>query len=341
MMSGKMYRFRVPEEHVNPHFVEAFFKTSAGSLSIDRMKTGSSDSGLNLTQARFKRLKIPIAPLPEQCRIVAKLDELFSELDMGVAALERAQAKLKRYRASVLKAAVEGKLTEEWRRNNPPDETGAELLQRILVERRKRWEEEQLAKFNAKGQKPPKNWQQKYKGPVEPNTSKLPELPEGWCWATVDQVSTTVQYGSSAKSSIDLEGVPVLRMGNIQGDTLNLDKLKYLPLDHSEFPKLLLADGDLLFNRTNSAELVGKTASLQRSPRSVFICVLSYQSENDTFVSVRSGGQRPEFCLGAGMDCFSGFTAGWSGECERDEAARFCVSVAPGDGAGRNHSPIW
>ena len=98
------------------------------------MKTGSSDSGLNLTQARFKRLKIPIAPLPEQCRIVAKLDELFSELDAGVAALERAQAKLKRYRASVLKAAVEGKMTEEWRQENPPDETGEELLERILVQ---------------------------------------------------------------------------------------------------------------------------------------------------------------------------------------------------------------
>ena len=266
MMSGKMYRFRVPEEHVNPHFVEAFFKTSAGSLSIDHMKTGSSDSGLNLTQARFKRLKIPIAPLPEQCRIVAKLDELFSELDASVAALERAQAKLKRYRASVLKAAVEGKLTEEWRRKNPPDETGAELLQRILVERRQLWEQEQLAKFKAKGQRPPKNWQQKYKEPVETNTSELPELPEGWCWATVDQVSTTVKYGSSAKTSLDLEGVPVLRMGNIQEGTLNLERLKHLPLDHSEFPKLLLANGDLLFNRTNSAELVGKTAVYRGRP---------------------------------------------------------------------------
>ena len=142
-------------------------------------------------------LDIPL-PLPnssEQRRIVAKLDELFSELDAGVAALERAQAKLKRYRASVLKAAVEGRLTEEWRRKNPPDETGAELLQRILVERRQLWEQEQLAKFKAKGQRPPKNWQQKYKEPAgDKCISELPELPEGWCWATVDQitVSTTV-----------------------------------------------------------------------------------------------------------------------------------------------------
>ena len=137
-------------------------------------------------------VEIPFAPIPEQHRIVAKLDELFSELDAGVAALERAWAKLKRYRASVLKAAVEGKLTEEWRQENPPDETGEELLERILVERRKHWEEEQLAKFKAQGRKPPKNWQQKYKEPVEPNTSELPELPEGWCWATAEQLGEVV-----------------------------------------------------------------------------------------------------------------------------------------------------
>ena len=231
---------------------------------LDTKGTGTTFKAVSGKVVR--EFPIPLAPLPEQHRIVAKLDELFSELDAGVAALERAQAKLKRYRASVLKAAVEGRLTEEWRRKNPPDETGAELLQRILVERRQLWEQEQLAKFKAKGQRPPKNWQQKYKEPVETNISELPELPEGWCWATVDQVSTTVKYGSSAKTSLDLEGVPVLRMGNIQEGTLNLERLKHLPLDHSEFPKLLLANGDLLFNRTNSAELVGKTAVYRGRP---------------------------------------------------------------------------
>ncbi len=183
-----------------------------------------------------------------------------------MAALKRAEANLERYRASVLKAAVEGRLTERWRRENPPEETGEQLLRRILAERRERWEEEQLAKFAAKGRKPPRNWKAKYKEPVAPDTNRLPGLPDGWCWATVDQVSLTVQYGSSAKTSPEPEGVPVLRMGNIQQGALDLDSLKYLPLDHREFPKLLLADGDLLFNRTNSAELVGKTAVYRGRP---------------------------------------------------------------------------
>ena len=163
-------------------------------------------------------VEIPFAPIPEQHRIVAKLDELFSELDAGVAALERAWAKPKRYRASVLKAAVEGKLTEEWRQENPPDETGEELLERILVERRKHWEEEQLAKFNAKGQKPPKNWQQKYKEPVEPNTSELPELPEGWCWATMDQFAETASGGTPSRMEPSYFGgsIPWVKSGELE-----------------------------------------------------------------------------------------------------------------------------
>ena len=214
----------------------------------------------------FLKQRIWLAPLPEQHRIVARIESLFARLDEGIAALKRTKANLERYRASVLKAAVEGRLTERWRKANPPKESGEDLLQRILAERRKRWEEEQLATFTSTGRKPPRNWKAKYKEPVAPDTSGLPELPEGWCWATVDQVSLTVQYGSSARTSPDREGVPVLRMGNIQDCVLNLDDLKYLPRDHTEFPKLLLADGDLLFNRTNSAELVGKTAVYRGRP---------------------------------------------------------------------------
>src|SRR4051812_14070608 len=85
-------------------------------------------------------------------------------------------------------------------------------------------------------------------------------LPVGWAWATVDEVIELCQYGSSAKTNEDPSGVPVLRMGNLQDGVLDLTDLKYLPTNHSEFPNLLLRTGDLLFNRTNSFELVGKSA---------------------------------------------------------------------------------
>ncbi len=100
----------------------------------------------------------------------------------------------------------------------------------------------------------------KYREPAVPDTTGLPALPEGWEWATVEQLSSLVQYGSSAKTNDDSKGVRVLRMGNIQDGRIVYESLKYLPLKHAEFPALFLEDGDMLFNRTNSAELVGKTA---------------------------------------------------------------------------------
>ena len=125
----------------------------------------------------------------QQTRIVAKLEELLSDLDAGVAELKAAQKKLAQYRQSLLKAAVEGALTAEWRTQHQPTETGAQLLQRILQERRARWEARQLAKFAEQGKTPPKDWQKKYPEPVQPDASGLPQLPQGWVWATIDQIA--------------------------------------------------------------------------------------------------------------------------------------------------------
>lgn len=153
---------------------------------LRRQAAGAMQPNLNLGMVRSTRVRL--APLPEQRRIVATIEELFSDLDAGVAALRRVQANLKRYRAAVLKAAVEGRLTAEWRKKNRPKETGRQLLARILGERRRKWEEEQLAAFAKAGKTPPAKWKEKYKEPVAPDCTNLPPLPEGWCWTTVDQL---------------------------------------------------------------------------------------------------------------------------------------------------------
>ena len=148
----------------------------------------------HITKGRFEESRLSIAPLNEQRRIVATIEELFSDLDAGVAALKRAKANLKRYRASVLKAAVEGKLTEEWRAKHPAKEPASALLARILKERRQKWQADQLAKFAAAKKEPPKNWRDKYVEPTPPDTTGLPELPADWTWASVQQVGS-VQLG--------------------------------------------------------------------------------------------------------------------------------------------------
>jgi len=131
----------------------------------------------------FWNLSFPLPPLPEQRRIVAKIEELFSKLDAGVEALKKVKAELKRYRQAVLKYAFEGKLTEEWREaHNGELEPASVLLERIKEQRKK--------KLGSKYKDP----RQKDGGQVPPlDTSELPDLPEGWAWARLGDVVEDVQ----------------------------------------------------------------------------------------------------------------------------------------------------
>lgn len=189
---------------------------------------------------------IPLPPLPEQHSIVANIEELFTKLDVGVELLKKVKKQLKCYRQAVLKHAFEGKLTEEWREKHKDElELALVLLERIKEERRDE---------GRKGKK------QKRKELPPVNVSHLPELPKRWLWTRVGEVSEMIQYGTSEKAKDNPPGIPVLRMGNIQDGKIVFDNLKYFPKTWSQLDKFILQNGDVLFNRTNSAELVGKTA---------------------------------------------------------------------------------
>ena len=214
-----------------------------------------------------------VCPLPEQHRIVAKIESLFAKLEEGVAALERAQTNLERYRAAVLKAAVEGRLTEHWREQNPPKETGEQLLDRILAERRKRWEEEQLAKFATKGRKPRRNWKKRYKEPVEPDTDKLADLPEGWCWATVDQVADVIQYGHTASADPSKQDGPrFLRITDIQRGRVRWSDVPGCLASEAVAERYRLSEGDIVFARTGAT--TGKSYLIEDHPEAIFASYL-------------------------------------------------------------------
>jgi len=176
-----------PEAGINRNYLLHAFRRFANEL--DAKGTGTTFKAVSGQTVR--NFLLPIAPSAEQSRIADALDELLSDLDAGVAVLERARGKLKQYRASVLKAAVEGALTADWRKAHPDAEPATELLKRILAERRRRWEEDQLKKFKDAGKAPPKDWKEKYREPAAPDTTNLPPLPSGWCWASCEQVGDT------------------------------------------------------------------------------------------------------------------------------------------------------
>ena len=156
-----------PNEEIDPWFFGAFFETQNYRKTISNLAAGININ--NLRRQHLESMPIPLAPLPEQHRIVARIEELFSRLDAGVEALQKAKAQLQRYRQAVLKAAVEGRLTEEWRKAHPDVEPAEKLLEQIQYERRTK-----IGKKYA---------------PPELDSDSLPELPHGWVWTTIEQIA--------------------------------------------------------------------------------------------------------------------------------------------------------
>jgi type I restriction enzyme S subunit len=189
LATNQGFKSFVPPPGLDPEYVYYYLKR-AKELAV-RLASGTTFQEVSGRQAA--KIPLSIAPSAEQHRIVEAIDSYFTRLDDAVATLERVQRNLKRYRASVLKAAVEGRLVpteaELARAEGRDYEPASVLLERILAERRRRWEEAELAKMKAKGKVPKDGtWKAKYKEPVAPDTTELPELPEGWCWASLPQL---------------------------------------------------------------------------------------------------------------------------------------------------------
>ncbi|EGR4441821.1 Type I restriction-modification system, specificity subunit S [Vibrio cholerae] len=224
---------------------------------VDYRDHVSGSTRLKLTKSALCKMPFILCSYKEQGRIVDKIEELFSELDEGVKELKAAQNKLSQYRQSLLKSAVEGSLTQQWRAENSDQvqETGEQLLARILKQRREQWQQQKLAEFAEKGKIPPKNWQDKYPEPVQPDTTVLPELPEGWVWASMSQISQ-IQGGiqKQPKRRPVENKYPFLRVANVYRNELRLDEIHEIELFGDELQRLSLLKGDILIVEGNGSK---------------------------------------------------------------------------------------
>jgi type I restriction enzyme S subunit len=227
VFASYLIRFR-PKEGVDPKYFYYYLKSPDYWAAI-----GASKSGIavpNVNASKLSMVPIPIAPTIQQERIVAVIEEQFSRLDEAVATLKRVKASLKRYKASVLKSAVEGRLTEDWRKQHPNTESANKLLERILAERRTKW--------NGKG---------KYKEPVVPDISNLSLLPQGWAWASIDQVAE-VFLGKMLDKQKHRTGrqLPYLRNINVRWGRVDTDDLLEMFFKNDELERYGLLSGDVL-----------------------------------------------------------------------------------------------
>lgn len=265
LLSGKMYRFRVNQDLMLTEFMTLFLQSQKAWLAIDKMKTGSSDSGLNLTHARFRKLPSPIAPLPEQRAIVAKIETLFSSLDSGIADLKKAQAQLKIYRQAVLKKAFEGELTKEWRAQQKDLPSADELLEQIKAERQKHYKqqvkewEKAVADWEENGKVGKKPGKVKKAVNIEPfsktELNKLPDVPSIWKIVKTIEIIDTINNGYTPKSNYLLDDhgeIPFLKVYNLNFDgTLNFKKNPtFIPdeIHRKELSRSICYPNDVLIN---------------------------------------------------------------------------------------------
>jgi type I restriction enzyme, S subunit len=279
----------------NSDLVESLYLTYHLKSAVQVFKhwgRGTTISGV--TKRQLLELTVMLPPLAEQQRIVAEIEKQFTRLDAAVRVLERAKANLRRYRAAVLKAACEGRLvpTEadvaraEGRGYEPADA----LLERILRERRAKWEADQLAKMEAAGKRPKDDsWKTKYVEPSPPKTDGLPSLPGGWTWVTVDQL--TVESLANGRSTRDaMNGFPVLRLTALKDGEIDLSERKIGAWTESEARPYLVKEGDFFVSRGNgSLRLVGRGGLVVGEPDAV--------AYPDTLIRVRvsSEGADPRY----------------------------------------------
>jgi len=229
-----------------------YYQLQPWVLKLRAASAGSAQGVISKKQ--LAEVPVTVPAIDEQRRIVAEIEKQFSRLDEAVANLKRVKAKLKRYGAAVLKAAVEGRLVpteaELARRDDRSYETGTQLLQRILETRRSQWK--------GKG---------KYKEPAAPDVTDLPDLPEGWVWASLDDIACDSGYGTSQKCSYENTGPAVLRIPNVQNGSLDLRDLKFAPSGFEVAPPDEIKVGDMLVIRTNgSKSLIGRAAVVLANP---------------------------------------------------------------------------
>ena len=272
VFASYLIRFR---PFIDGRFLRYFLDSPGYWKNIADKKLGIAVPNVNAT--KLKAIPIPVPPAREQQRIVAKIEELLSELDKGIESLKTARAQLNVYRQAVLKHAFEGKLTAQWREwNKDKLEKPEQMLARIKRERAAHYER-QLQEWRTAV----KEWKKSGelgKKPVRPpklkevskillaETESLPPLPLGWSYLRLGLVIEEPKYGTSKKCDYNYEGTGVLRIPNVVRGVVDSSDIKGAHFDEDEKRTYALRNGDILLIRSNgSISIVGKCAHVSKA----------------------------------------------------------------------------
>jgi len=233
-------RALTPRADVNARYLTYYLQFTGGTVLHTASKAGTTVNSIEAS--RLDRHPVPVVDADRQRAIVARIDELFAEIDDGETALARARDDLATWREALLQAAVTGELTVDWRVVHPSTETGADLLDRILVERRARWS----ATSTGRGKL--------YAEPIPPFPSDGPPLPYGWARCSADQISDFITKGTTPPKNLGQAGVadiPFVRVTNLTSNgILNFSDQVFVSKDvHEGFlARSITLPADVLMN---------------------------------------------------------------------------------------------
>ena len=253
-LGSTLVRINFPEIENN----YAYYFLQSKYLEINTRAKGSGTP--HVDPALLWNYELPIAPLNEQKRIVAKMEELFSELDKGIESFKTTQEQLKVYRQAVLKHAFDGNLTADWREKNKDKlENAEELFVRIEKEREAHYQQ-QLEEWNSAikawaetgrdGKKPTKPNQPTKLIPI--TSDNLPNIPAGWIWAKYGDLCSLIRNGISKKPEGDV-GTKIFRISAVRPMEFDLEDIRYINNSSGEFNDYYLKAGDLVFTRYNGS----------------------------------------------------------------------------------------
>ncbi|MFT4243342.1 MAG: hypothetical protein QM569_13795 [Acidovorax sp.] len=234
-----------------------YYRYLLTSLNLVRLDKSTAIPGLSRDD--YNAIEVAVHPPAEQLEIVAELEKQFSRLDEAVASLQRVKANLKRYKASVLKAAVEGRLVVPEatlaRREGRSYETGKQLLQRML----------DVRNVMTKGKRVAVN---------QADHHGLPECPDGWVWTTCDAALNGIDAGASFKCEERPplgDEIGVLKVSALTWGTYDEAESKTCKDASRVEKKFLVRNGDFLFSRANTIEFVGACVIVGKTTKQLML----------------------------------------------------------------------
>lgn len=234
---------------LDPDYLRLYMSQGQFRNYLALESSGAGSSLMRVKKSVVDQYPFVFPTLPEQRRIVSKVEELFSNLDAGLKSIETAERQLGRYRLSVLQAAVEGRLTAEWRRRHNP-EPADQLLETVLEERREQWEKRYRSeRYESKGKEPPSGWKERYPEPERPEFDEdLEELPEGWLWTSLGYICEMTSGGTPKRSIDDYFGGEIawLKSGELNDDIITDAEESITEKGFQESSTVLFPEGTLL-----------------------------------------------------------------------------------------------